>query len=121
MPKLPGKFYKVIDVIKKNYKPEKIILYGSYAYGRPKPWSDIDLLIIKNTKKRPVDRVGDVLGVVYSRKYFSEFAGLKIEPIIRTPIEYRKSLDEGNFFVDEIAQKGKILYERRTRVSKKNN
>lgn len=121
MSKLSRKFYKAIEVIKKDYKPEKIILYGSYAYGKPKPWSDVDLLIIKKTKKRSVDRVGDVLEIVYSKKYFSEFARLKIEPIVRTPIEYRKSLDEDNFFIKEISQNGKVLYERKTEISKKIN
>ncbi len=42
--------------IAEQYEPKKIILYGSYAYGEPTQDSDVDLLIIKNTDKRPIDR-----------------------------------------------------------------
>ena len=39
-----------------QYQPQKVILYGSYAYGNPHPNSDIDLLIIKDTSERFIDR-----------------------------------------------------------------
>lgn len=40
---------KLVDRLKEKYQPEKIILYGSYAYGTPDEASDIDLLVIKET------------------------------------------------------------------------
>jgi predicted nucleotidyltransferase len=40
--------------IEEQYRPKKIILFGSYAYGEPTQDSDVDLLIIKNTDKRPL-------------------------------------------------------------------
>ena len=40
---------EIVDRISKGYKPKKVILFGSYAYGEPTEDSDIDLLIIKNT------------------------------------------------------------------------
>jgi len=42
---------KMLQKIKTAYEPEKVILFGSYAYGKPTKDSDVDLLIIKNTKK----------------------------------------------------------------------
>lgn len=45
------KLRKVIEIIIKKYKPTKIILFGSYAYGNPTEESDIDLLIVKETKE----------------------------------------------------------------------
>ena len=45
-----------VNKISFEYKPKKIILFGSYAYGNPTEESDIDFLIIKNTDKRPIDR-----------------------------------------------------------------
>lgn len=36
----------VIEQITSTYDPEKIILFGSYAYGKPNAWSDLDLLVI---------------------------------------------------------------------------
>ena len=47
-----------------NYKPEKIILFGSYAYCKPKKDSDIDLLIIKKTKARHIERAIKVREIV---------------------------------------------------------
>lgn len=43
---------RITKQIVKNYNPEKIILFGSFAYGKPKPSSDIDLLIIKKSRKK---------------------------------------------------------------------
>ena len=43
-----------------GYAPEAIILFGSHAYGTPHEDSDIDLLIIKQTEKRPIDRASDI-------------------------------------------------------------
>ncbi len=39
-----------------SYRPSSIILFGSYGYGEPAPDSDIDLLIVKDTDERPIDR-----------------------------------------------------------------
>ena len=49
---------EVVERIKTEYQPEKIILFGSYAYGTPNEDSDIDLLIVKDTDKGRVDRYG---------------------------------------------------------------
>ncbi len=51
---------EVVEKIKRDYQPEKIILFGSYAYGTPTEDSDIDLFIIKDTDKRRVDRFVEV-------------------------------------------------------------
>jgi predicted nucleotidyltransferase len=47
---------EIVEKLKSEYKPLKIILFGSYAYGNPTEDSDIDLLILKNTNERRVDR-----------------------------------------------------------------
>ncbi len=47
---------EIVEKLKNEYKPLKIILFGSYAYGTPGKDSDIDLLILKNTEERRVDR-----------------------------------------------------------------
>ena len=51
---------EITEKIKKKYRPEKIILFGSYAYGEPDEDSDIDLFIIKNTRKRRIYRFVEV-------------------------------------------------------------
>lgn len=97
----------IVEKIKNEYKPEKIILFGSYAYGRPNEDSDIDLLIIKNTSERPIDRR------VAVRKLVSDPSRLvAFEPIVLTPQEIQRRLDIGDQFFQEIIEKGNVLYDR---------
>ena len=90
--------------IVKKYKPEKIILYGSFAYGKPKSNSDIDLLIIKKTNKRKVERIKEILMKIKS--------DLPLEPLVYSPKECRERLNLGDFFFLDIFKKGKVLYEK---------
>jgi predicted nucleotidyltransferase len=43
----------VVKQIAENFDPERVILFGSYAYGRPHQYSDVDLLVILETEERP--------------------------------------------------------------------
>jgi len=97
---------KIVKQIKEKYKPEKIILFGSFAYGEPKPSSDIDLLIIKKSKKKRVERIKEVLMKVKSE--------LPLEPLVYTPKEIKERLDLGDFFFQDIFKKGKLLYEKQS-------
>ncbi|HME42332.1 MAG TPA: nucleotidyltransferase domain-containing protein [Syntrophorhabdales bacterium] len=98
---------RLADVIAGAYKPEKIILFGSYAYGEPDDESDIDLLIIKKTKKPFFERLYDV------RRISSEARrGYAFEPIVMTPGELKDRVREGDQFIDEILAKGEVLYAR---------
>ena len=60
---------QIVDTIVDQYQPEKIMLFGSYAYGNPDSDSDIDLLIIKDTSERFIDRWSLV---VYITDYVQE-------------------------------------------------
>ncbi len=90
--------------IVRNYKPEKIILFGSFAYGKPKASSDIDMLIVKKTKKRRIDRIKEILYMIDNN--------LPFEPIVYTPGELKERLTLGDLFLQTVMQKGKILYEK---------
>ncbi|KAF5414277.1 MAG: hypothetical protein C5S38_05075 [Candidatus Methanophagaceae archaeon] len=57
---------EIVEKLKSEYKPLKIILFGSYAYGNPTEDSDIDLLILKDTTKRRVDRFVQVKRIIYN-------------------------------------------------------
>jgi len=57
---------EIVEKLKSEYKPLKIILFGSYAYGNPTEDSDIDLLILKDTNKRRVDRFVQVKRIIYN-------------------------------------------------------
>ncbi|MBI5299390.1 MAG: nucleotidyltransferase domain-containing protein [Deltaproteobacteria bacterium] len=94
---------KAVEQIKTNYQPQKIILFGSAASGELKEGSDIDLLIIKKTQKRKLDRVDEVLD-------FLDVAN-PVELHIYTPKELEKRLAMEDPFIQQILKEGKILYE----------
>ena len=98
---------EVVEKIKTEYQPEKIILYGSYAYGKPNKDSDIDLFIVKHTEKRPVDRYVDVSTLIYERG-----RQISIEPLVYTPEEIERLLTTGDDFLEDVLNQGEVLYAR---------
>lgn len=98
---------KLTERLKERYQPEKIILYGSYAYGMPDEASDIDLLIIKDTTDRPIDRRITVRQMVSDLRKKVPFSSL-----VLTPKELSSRLEIGDDFFIEITKKGKVIYER---------
>lgn len=96
------------DILKKlldSYTPQKVVLFGSYAYGNPQPDSDIDLLIIKETSERFIDRWVTV------RRILSDPTRLiPLETIVLTPEELSRRLSIGDQFLTEILERGEVLY-----------
>ncbi len=88
-----------------EYQPEKIILFGSYAYGEPNADSDLDMLIVKETGDRPFDRVTTVI-----RLTTDAYRDIGFEPLVLTPAEIERRLRIGDQFVAEIVEKGEVLY-----------
>jgi uncharacterized protein len=89
--------------IVERFGPEKIILFGSYAYGTPDPGSDVDILVImpaRNELDQPwkIDRTLE--------RNFS------LDLIVRTPRNMEWRLREGDWFLREIVARGKTLYEK---------
>lgn len=97
---------EIAEKIKEKYQPERIILFGSYAYGTPTPESDIDVLIIKNTTERPIDRRVLVRRIVDIREPVS------FSPIVITPVELSSRLEAGDQFLKMVIKKGEVLYAR---------
>lgn len=95
---------EIVGKIKAGYPPEKIILYGSYAYGHPDDESDIDLLIVKETEASPFDRRVAVRRIVDLR------LPIAFAPIVVTPRELAERLEMGDSFFEEILRKGTTLY-----------
>ena len=87
------------------YQPEKIILFGSYAYGKPSADSDLDLLIVKQTAERFIDRWTNVRKIVSDPK-----RSIPFEPLVLTPRELEERLAIGDQFIEEIIRKGEVLY-----------
>lgn len=96
---------KVANQIVEACRPKKIMLFGSYAYGNPNTDSDVDFLVIQNSKKRPADRAIDLFKSM-------RFYPFPMDIIVRTPKEIRQRLRMGDSFYQEIVTKGLTLYER---------
>jgi len=84
--------------IKEKFNPQKIILFGSYAYGIPKRSSDLDLLIIMDTNI-PVRKQAFLI-----RRELKE--SIPIDVIVRTPQQVEERVKLGDFFIKQIIQKG---------------
>ena len=95
---------KIVDAI----APEKIILFGSFAYGKPTPDSDVDLLVIMESEQSPHARSAQISEILYPRPF-------PVDIIVRTPAEVNERLVIGDYFFYEILTKGKVLYERASR------
>ncbi len=89
-----------------GFNPEKIILFGSYAYGQPSPNSDMDLLIIMDTNVKPHKRAVPI------RKVLKDI-GIPKDVIVKTPEEFERFKDVIGTIIYPAVHKGKLLYERR--------
>ena len=92
--------------IAERFQPDKIILFGSYAYGKPHEESDVDLLVIMRTRNA-IDQ-----SIRISLAFEQPFS---LELIVRTPWQIERGLKDDNWFLREIMEKGKVLYEARDR------
>lgn len=92
-----------VAVIARKYQPKKIVLFGSYAKGKPSPASDVDLLVIMDTQRSTWDLAVEIsLAIKHS---------FPIDIIVRTPQEIASRLAHGDFFIQNIMEQGKVLYE----------
>ena len=89
--------------IVENFQPEKVILFGSYAYGKPTEDSDVDLLVVMPFEGRSVEQA-----IKIRKKIYPE---IPLDLLARTPAQMKEVLDSGNYFFKEIVEKGKVLYE----------
>ncbi|MBI2335076.1 nucleotidyltransferase domain-containing protein [Candidatus Daviesbacteria bacterium] len=85
----------------KKYKPQKIILFGSYAYGQPSEDSDVDLLVIADTDESFHDRISRARSLLPKDR--------PIDLIVLTPFEYQKT-KSSNPLILEIESKGRVVY-----------
>jgi len=92
-----------IAQIVERFQPDRIILFGSYAYGEPRPESDVDLLVVMDTHLRETEQAVRICQAI--EYHFG------LDLIVHTPVSLAKRLELGDPFLKEIVQKGKVLYE----------
>jgi predicted nucleotidyltransferase len=85
-------------------QPDKIILFGSYCAGQVDEWSDLDLVIVKDTQASFLDRTRQVLELLKPR--------VGVDVLVYTPQEFEQLSRERAFVRQEIMAKGKVIYER---------
>jgi predicted nucleotidyltransferase len=94
---------RVVQKIVERFNPQKVIVFGSHAYGAPTKDSDVDILVIMETPLRSVEQAVEIRRAV-------DFP-FPVDLLVRTPeqIEYR--LEIGDIFLKEVMTAGQILYE----------
>jgi predicted nucleotidyltransferase len=88
------------------YHPQKVILFGSWARREADEESDLDLILVKDTSARFMDRLKDVYALL------SDFGAVDI--LVYTPQEVAQMLTEGNSFLEDALAEGIVLYEEKT-------
>ena len=99
------KIKKVAAKIVKEYKPEKIILFGSHAWGKPHPDSDVDLLVVKETRQSTFRVAQEIDASIFPRDFAMDF-------IVYTPSRLMKRFRLGDPFIKKILMEGITLYEK---------
>lgn len=97
---------RIVNVLVNNYNPQKIILFGSLASGNVHEFSDIDLIVVKESDKGFYERLKEVALLTMPR-----ITGADI--LVYTPEEFETKKDS-LFFTEEVFKKGKVLYDAQT-------
>lgn len=92
------------DQIVRDFKPERVILFGSYAYGEPRPDSDVDLLVVL-----PFEGTGFRKSLEILNRISPEFS---VDLLARRPEDTARRYTEGDPLIREALDRGKVLYER---------
>jgi predicted nucleotidyltransferase len=91
----------VRQVVEK-FRPEKVILFGSDAYGKPDADSDVDLLVVMPAKNE-LTQVGRIRRAIW--------APFPLDLLVRTPENLAKRLGWNDWFLKEVVDKGIVLYD----------
>jgi len=94
---------KVVEQIAREFRPRRVILFGSHAYGAPTSDSDVDLLVVMPVEGKEVHKAAEI------RKRIDH--PFPMDLLVRTPQNLQWRLEQGDFFLREIVEKGQVLYE----------
>ncbi len=97
---------EIRERIVSSYQPDRIILFGSRAAGTNTEKSDYDLLILKDTQARPIDRRIEVEKILQDR-------AVPLDIMVYTPGEMRYLYSIGSPFIEEVIETGRVLYMRK--------
>ncbi len=91
------------EQIAREFQPERIILFGSHAYGKPHPFSDVDLLVVMPFEGSPLQQAARILTKLEP--------AMSVDLLVRTPEQVQQRLAMQDSFMREIVERGKVAYE----------
>jgi len=89
--------------VAERFHPDKIILFGSHAYGTPHADSDVDILVIMPARNQ-LDQAFKIRLAIP--------APFPMDLLLCTPKNLKSRLQDGESFLTEVATRGKVLYEK---------
>jgi len=90
--------------IAKEFDPEKIILFGSYAYGTPQQYSDVDLLVLVRFEGSAFRKALEIEDRLDSSLY--------LDIVVRDPQDAERRYREGDPLIKDAFDRGRVMYER---------
>lgn len=90
--------------IVRDFGPEKIILFGSFAWGEPGRDSDADLLVVKETDDTRALR-REIDGALFPRE-------LAVDLLVYQPKQLEQRVAKGDSFLTKVLREGTVLYAR---------
>lgn len=94
---------KVCKQIVDRFRPQKVILFGSYAWGTPNYHSDIDLLVVMPYDGNELEKMAEVRGELDS--------AMPLDVLVKTPSQIENRIATDDQFVREIVERGTVLYD----------
>jgi len=103
-PELTNRLRSIGEKLRRDYRAEKVILFGSYARGEETADSDVDILVVAPTKERFFQRMATVRRLIRGLR-----DGFPVAPIVLTVRELEKRQKIGDPLVQEILETGILL------------
>ena len=92
--------------IAREFHPDRIVLFGSHAYGKPRLGSDVDLLVVMPFEGSPFRQAAAILGHVVQTVGI-----MPLDLLVRTGQQVRERIQMGDSFMREIIERGLVMYE----------
>jgi predicted nucleotidyltransferase len=99
----PAAIRRLARQVAEQFHPERIVLFGSYAYGQPHRYSDVDILVVMPARNE-IDKSVQILNAIDPP--------FDVDLIVRTPHSLEWRLREGDWFLREVVGRGRVLYEK---------
>ena len=99
---LDDELRRLVPILKDRFQATLIVLFGSGATGTVSDWSDLDLVVVRETPLRFLDRIGELLAEIKPT--------IGVDFFVYTPGEWETMAQSNRFVRDEILGKGKVLY-----------